>query len=104
MAPEPWDNIIVLSGCVRGNFMLHLKLLSGTPLCLAVLPGAAAQGRGLLTLLWTSGISAVPILGNSVSILVSNWKNYGVLINFLFTIIKKQLTNRIQPLEYKKIL
>ena len=37
-------------------------------------------------------------------ILVSNWKNYRVLINFICTIIKKQLTNRIQPLEYKKIL
>ena len=84
--------------------MLPLKLLGGSPLCLSVSPGAAAQGSGLLTLLCTSGEPELAILGNSILILVSNWKNYRVLINFICTIIKKQLTNRIQPLEYKKIL
>jgi hypothetical protein len=84
--------------------MLTPKLLGGALLSLGESPDTAAQGYGLFTLLWTSGISAVAILGNSASILVSNWKNYGVLINFICTIIKKQLTNRMQPLEYKKIL
>ena len=84
--------------------MLPLKLLGGSPLCLSVSTGAAAQGSGLLTLLCTSGEPKLAILGNSILILVSNLKNYRVLINFICTIIKKQLTNRIQPLEYKKIL
>jgi hypothetical protein len=84
--------------------MLPLKLLGGSPLCLSVSPGAAAQGSGLFTLLCTSGEPEQAILGNSILILVSNWNNYGVLINFSSRIIKKHLTNRIQPLEYKKIL
>ena len=84
--------------------MLPLKLLGGSPLCLSVKPGAAARGSGLLTLPCTSGEPKLAILGNSILLLVSNLKNYRVLINFICTIIKKQLTNRIQPLEYKKIL
>jgi pilus assembly protein CpaC len=84
--------------------MLPLKLLSGSPLRLAVSPGAAAQGSGLLTLLWTFGMSKVAILGKSILILVSNLKNYRFLINFISTTTKKQLTNRIQPLEYKQKL
>ena len=97
--PEPGDSIIVLSGPVRGNFMLPLKLLRDSPLCLAVSPSGAAQESGLLPLLCTSGKLELPILGNSILILVSNWKNYRVLITFIYTIIKKQLTNRLQPLE-----
>jgi hypothetical protein len=102
--PEPGDSIIVLRYPVWGNFMLPLKLLGGSPLCLPVSPGAATQGSGLFTLLCTSGEPELAILGNSTSILVCNWNNYRVFINFSGTIIKKQLTNRIQPLEYKKIL
>jgi len=70
--PEPGDSIIVLSGRVRGNFMLPLKLLGGSPVCLAVSPCAAAQGSGLLTLLCTSGEPELAILGNSIVILVKN--------------------------------
>jgi hypothetical protein len=70
--PEPGDSIIVLSGRVRGNFMLPLKLLGGFPLCLSVSPCAAAQGSGLLTLLCTSGEPELAILGNSILILVKN--------------------------------
>ena len=84
--------------------MLPFKLLGGSPLCLSVSTGAAAQGSGLLTLLCTSGEPKLAILGNSILILVSNLKNYRVLIDFICTIIKKQLTNRMQPLEYKKLL
>jgi hypothetical protein len=98
------DSVIILSCPVRGNFMLPLKLLRGSPLCVSLSPAAAAQGSGLLTLLCTSGEPELAILGNSLLILVSNWKNYRVLINFIYTIMKKQLTNRMQPLEYKKIL
>jgi hypothetical protein len=104
LGSEPGDSIIVLSGPVRENFMLHLKLLGGFPLCLSVSTGAAVQGSGLLTLLCTSSEPKLAILGNSLLILVSNLKNYRVLINFICTVIKKQLTNIIQPLEYKKIL
>jgi len=68
--PEPGDSIIVLSGRVRGNFMLPLKLLGGSPLCLAVSPCAAAQGFGLLTLLCTSGEPELAISGNSIVILI----------------------------------
>ena len=84
--------------------MLRLKLLGDSPLCLSVSPGAAAQGSGLLTLLCTPGQPELAIFGNSILILVSNWKNYRVLIDFICTIIKKQLTNRMQSLEYKAIL
>jgi hypothetical protein len=70
--PKPGDSIIVLSGRVRGNFMLRLKLLGGSPLCLSVSPGAAAQGSGLLTLICTSGEPELAILGNSILILVNN--------------------------------
>ena len=42
------------------------------------------------------------IFGISFLVLVSNLKNCGVLINFICMTIKKQLTNKIQPLEYKK--
>jgi hypothetical protein len=48
-----------------------------------------AQGLGLLTFLCTSGIPELEILGNSILILVSNWKNHGVLINFICTFVKK---------------
>jgi hypothetical protein len=84
--------------------MLLLKLLRGSPLCPSASSGAAAQGSGLLTLLWTSGEPERAILGNSILLIVSNWKNYRVIINFICTIIKKQLTNIMQALEYKKIL
>jgi pilus assembly protein CpaC len=84
--------------------MLRLKLLGGSPLCLSVSTGATAQGSGLLTLLCRSGKPKLAILGNAILIMVSILKNYRVLIDFICTIIKKQLTNRIQPLEYKKIL
>jgi len=70
--PEPGDSIIVLSGRVRGNFMLPLNLLGGSPLWPAVSPGAATQGSGLLTLLCTSGEPELAILGNSILILVKN--------------------------------
>jgi hypothetical protein len=102
--PDPWDGIIVLSGPVRGNFMLPFKPLSGSRLRLSVTPGAAAQGAGLLALLYASDDPKLAILDSSTLILVSTWKNHRVLINFICTDIKKQLTNRIQPLEYKKIL
>ena len=78
--PEPGDSIIVLSGRVRGNFMLPLKLLGGSPLCLAVSPGAAAQGSGLLTLLCTPGEPELAILGNSILILVKIERMLGFLL------------------------
>jgi hypothetical protein len=84
--------------------MLPLKLLGGYSLCLSVSPGPAAQGPGSLTLLCTSSEPKLAILGISILVLVSNLKNCRVLINFICTIKKKQLTNKIQPLEYKKIL
>jgi hypothetical protein len=84
--------------------MLPLKLFGGSPLCLSVSPGAAAQGSGLLTFLCASGVPELAILGNWILILVKNWKNHGVLVNFICTFIKKELTNRMQPLKYKIIL
>ena len=63
-----------------------------------------AQGPGSLTLPCTSGKPKLAIFGISFLVLVSNLKNCRVLINFICMIIKKQLTNKIQPLEYKKIL
>jgi hypothetical protein len=104
LKPDFGDRTIVLRSPVRGNFMLPLKLLGGFLLCFSVSPGAATQGSGLFTLLCTSGEPELAIIGNSTLILVCNWNNYLVFINFIDTITKKQLTNRIQPLEYKKIL
>ena len=88
----------------RGEFYAASELLGGFPLCLSVSPGAASQGPGSLTLLCTSGEPKLAIFGISILVLVSNLKNCGVLINFICMITKKQLTNKIQPLEYKKIL
>jgi len=87
--------------------MLPPKLLGGSLLCLSVSPGAAAQGPASLTLPCTSGEPKLAIFGISILVLVSNLKKCRVLINFICTITKKQkkqLTNKIQPLEYKKIL
>jgi hypothetical protein len=65
--------------------MLPLNLLGGSPLCLAVSTGAAAQGSGLLTLLCTSGEPELAILGNSnlILVLIERIKGFLLILSVL---------------------